>query len=305
MANTKDNNKRSTPRSSCFLCCFGYSGQVSAKKLPHDMAKSDTRRKPRWLSWSRSRMKKYAVKTVPVDATVAESISQSGDLKSVKRGSSKSQAPATAIILGQNPAASQAHNTKVAKKRYENEQDTDPESPESLVPSDAVADDTWQKRLPCWKKSTKRAGASHPGSPETQPHSSKTKTSSLSYSASFPAPKQMNPPPPAGVDSKVCQVNKHKENDTFAGKVDPLVGMSIIMVTLVIMMLWGKLCAILCTSAWFFCVPHLKTAMKPSNIIVKNALNSGRPDLDSAEYKKRVVLEGLLDRNHRHVAGIS
>ncbi|KAK3024606.1 hypothetical protein RJ639_044511 [Escallonia herrerae] len=304
MANTKDNSKRSTPRSSCFLGCFGYSGQVSAKKLPHDMAKSDTRRKARWISWSRSRMKKSAVKTVPVDATVTESISQSGDLKSVKRVSSKSQAPANGIILGQNPAASQAHNTKVAKKRYENVQDIDLESPKSLDPSDAVADDTSQKRLPCWKRSSKRAGASHPGSPETQPHSSKTKTSSLSHSASFPAPKQKNPPPPAGVDSKARQVNAHSENDTFAGKFDPLVGMSIIMVTLAIMMLWGKLCAILCTSAWFFCVPRLKTAMKPSNIIVKNVLNSSRPDMDSEEYKKRVVLQGLLDRNHRHVAGI-
>jgi len=41
---------------------------------------------------------------------------------------------------------------------------------------------------------------------------------------------------------------------------DSLIGMSIMLTTLVIMGIWGKLCAILCMCAWFYCVPLLRVA---------------------------------------------
>lgn len=90
----------------------------------------------------------------------------------------------------------------------------------------------------------------------------------------------------------------HKENDRPNGKkLDPLVGMSIVVMTLMIMLLWGKLCAILCASAWFYFVPRLR-----SEDDVKNGLIQREFNLDSEDYKKRVVLEGFLERKRRSIS---
>lgn len=74
---------------------------------------------------------------------------------------------------------------------------------------------------------------------------------------------------------------------------EPVVGLSVVMVTLVIMVLWGRVCAILCTSAWLYFVPRL--------ISTGGSDGSGSGDLDigSEESKKKVVFEGFLERNHR------
>ncbi|KAI6679004.1 hypothetical protein NL676_039800 [Syzygium grande] len=76
-----------------------------------------------------------------------------------------------------------------------------------------------------------------------------------------------------------------------------LVGMSIIMVTLVIMILRGRPSAILCTAVWFYFVPLLRSAAgRPVN---GDGPDPNGPDLSSEEYRKRVVLEGQLERNRR------
>nr|GEZ06195.1 hypothetical protein CTI12_AA356920 [Tanacetum cinerariifolium] len=93
-----------------------------------------------------------------------------------------------------------------------------------------------------------------------------------------------------------------------SGEFDSIVGMSIILVTLLIMVLWGKLCAILCTSAWFFVAPRLGGPEGHSAIAMaeKRRLESSDDvDLESVEYKKKVVMEGLLKRNHRNIVGRS
>ncbi|MED6217454.1 hypothetical protein PIB30_017897 [Stylosanthes scabra] len=66
-----------------------------------------------------------------------------------------------------------------------------------------------------------------------------------------------------------------------------VVGMSIIAVTLVIMVCWGRLCAILCTSAWLYYIPRFNTSATASQNV----------DLDSEEYKKKVIMDGILHRN--------
>ncbi|KAK4766151.1 hypothetical protein SAY87_007793 [Trapa incisa] len=43
------------------------------------------------------------------------------------------------------------------------------------------------------------------------------------------------------------------------GSLDPLVSLSMMMVTLIIMVLWGKACAILCTSAWLYFIPCMRS----------------------------------------------
>lgn len=81
---------------------------------------------------------------------------------------------------------------------------------------------------------------------------------------------------------------------------DPIVGMSILGVTLVIMIFWGRFCAILCTSAWLYFIPRFRNSgvgnyeEDGAKIMSKNDV-----DFDSEEYKKKVIMEGLLGRNNR------
>ncbi|KAK9663824.1 hypothetical protein RND81_14G000900 [Saponaria officinalis] len=68
---------------------------------------------------------------------------------------------------------------------------------------------------------------------------------------------------------------------------DSLKGVSIMVIMLIIMSIWGRLCAILCMSAWLYCVPLLRVFRDATNIKIEMAskLYSKR---------KRVTLEGLL-----------
>lgn len=93
------------------------------------------------------------------------------------------------------------------------------------------------------------------------------------------------------------------------GKFDPVIGISIILLTLIIMLMWGRMCAILCTSIWCYILPRLKEAA--TAVAVKRKRNGsgkaegmlfpGDLDLNSEAYKKKVVLEGFLVRQH-HVS---
>ncbi|KAB2623993.1 flocculation protein FLO11-like [Pyrus ussuriensis x Pyrus communis] len=103
------------------------------------------------------------------------------------------------------------------------------------------------------------------------------------------------------------------ESTAVNGKnLDPLIGMSIILVTLIIMLVWGRLCAILSTSAWFYFLPRLRSAAAATTTAAdgfgyphhNSSSNVNTPralDMNSEEGKKRVVLEGFLERNHRNI----
>lgn len=81
------------------------------------------------------------------------------------------------------------------------------------------------------------------------------------------------------------------------GSYDALVGMSVLLVTLMIMIFWGRLCAILCTSAWLYFIPRFRKDITVNDDDPKTKSND--VDFDSEEYKKKVIMEGLLGRNHR------
>ncbi|KAL5070810.1 hypothetical protein RYX36_021697 [Vicia faba] len=92
-----------------------------------------------------------------------------------------------------------------------------------------------------------------------------------------------------------------KNRQNARGWYDPIVGMSVLVVTLVIMIFWGRFCAILCTSAWLYFIPRFRK----SGVVNINDEEEAKMklrndvDLDSEEYKKRVIMEGLLGRNNR------
>lgn len=113
-------------------------------------------------------------------------------------------------------------------------------------------------------------------------------TTKLSHSVSLPPPSQMREKPGAGGGKTGREVK-------VAGEIDPMVGAVIIMVTLIVMLIWGKMCAILSTAAWFYFLPRVTARMDNSRPI-KLKTGDDRVDLDSWEYKKNVVLRGLLDR---------
>ncbi|PSS16223.1 hypothetical protein CEY00_Acc13720 [Actinidia chinensis var. chinensis] len=75
------------------------------------------------------------------------------------------------------------------------------------------------------------------------------------------------------------------------------VGLCLLIVSLLVLIVWGKVCAILCTSTWFFLVPRgIRKVGSPVNVV-------DLPEIDSESegYKKRVIMEGLLQRNRSRV----
>ncbi|CAF1921248.1 unnamed protein product [Brassica napus] len=82
-----------------------------------------------------------------------------------------------------------------------------------------------------------------------------------------------------------------------SSRVDPVIGISIIVLTLMIMLMWGRLCAVLCTCTWCYFLPRLKRKR------IGGGKAEGKDDLDlnSAAYKKKIVLDGFLVRRQRRV----
>ncbi|KAK8658390.1 hypothetical protein V6N13_036597 [Hibiscus sabdariffa] len=141
------------------------------------------------------------------------------------------------------------------------------------------------------RETTTQNGSSLPGSPmiKTKPRRTPTR---LSHAGSFPvlegSQRVGNPRIHAPTSSK-----------DLVEKFEPMMGLSIITVTLIIMVLWGRVCAILCTSAWLYICARFRTRTrsKGNESTANSNSNSDDSYLNSKEYKKKVVLEGLLQRN--------
>ncbi|GMJ00535.1 hypothetical protein like AT5G08240 [Hibiscus trionum] len=130
-----------------------------------------------------------------------------------------------------------------------------------------------------------KKGSSLQGSPMIKPKPIKTPTR-LSHAVSLPvldgSQRVGNPRIHAPISSK-----------ELVEKFEPMIGISVIMVTLIILVLWGRVCAILCTSAWLYICPRFRARSNAN----ESTANPNDTYLSSKEYKKKVVLEGLLHRN--------
>ncbi|CAH1414707.1 unnamed protein product [Lactuca virosa] len=293
-----------TVRSSCFLGCFGCSGE----KIQHrDKVNLGCRR--RWISKWNVSFKKSATKTVPVELTSTSRKSKSFQLL-------EKHAPATSDTTWEiQVVEDDATLTKKSVIMMEG----------NHAP---VTYDEHNNRRKKWISILKRQNASSRSSRKEMKAATTTATSAgldppgkksvtvsypvvsfplkpLTHATSLPPPKEKKPshaPPAAGGADKVT----FNKQPPLAGRFDSVIGMSVILVTLLIMLLWGKICAVLCTSAWFFIAPRLVAGGERS---VLPTAEKGRQDshinldLESTEYKKKVVLEGLLQRNHRNVVG--
>ncbi|GFP92566.1 uncharacterized protein at5g23160 [Phtheirospermum japonicum] len=116
----------------------------------------------------------------------------------------------------------------------------------------------------------------------------------LLKSVSLPPPQPEREKPTAGGGGSGEKSEKGGQSIN-PGQLDPMVGAIIMMVTLIVMLIWGKICAIICTAAWFYIIPRFKANNDFLNI---NKLKNGSEhiDVDSWENKKKVVFEGFLER---------
>ncbi|KAI3812326.1 hypothetical protein L1987_17033 [Smallanthus sonchifolius] len=281
---TKDSATTTGPpsTSTCFLGCFGCSG---GKPQLTDEVNSSSRhryRRRRWISKWRFSFKKPPTKTVPVDLpTVPE--------KS-KPVTNAPTTPGSTWEENENPTLTKKHAITV-----------DEEKPRRKKWTVAVKSQNGSNSSR--KKETKPAARSAPDQKTvTMAHplvSSPLKP--LSHSKSQPPAKRQKHPHAPPVDEGL-----RRKSGPSGGEFDSIIGMSIILVILVILVLWGKLCAILCTSSWFFIAPRLVAAGQRSAV---DSADKPPPeshnslDLESVEYKKKVILEGLLQRNHRNIVG--
>lgn len=76
------------------------------------------------------------------------------------------------------------------------------------------------------------------------------------------------------------------------------VGLYFLLICLVALIFWGKAFAVFCTSTCLFLIPcRFKRVDDRSGVNVNNSVHV--IDVDSEEYKKKVIMEGLLERNNR------
>ncbi|XP_022734799.1 uncharacterized protein At5g23160-like [Durio zibethinus] len=69
------------------------------------------------------------------------------------------------------------------------------------------------------------------------------------------------------------------------------------LVSLLVLVIWGKICAIFCTSTWLFFTCRSIKHVRSENIAVDHHRDS--PETDTEIYnKKKIIMEGLLERDH-------
>ncbi|XVF66994.1 hypothetical protein PTKIN_Ptkin10aG0084600 [Pterospermum kingtungense] len=289
MAESLNKTHQTKPRSNCFLGCFGFYGKKKPLEKPiHTSSKNKTRS---LLSCTmfRLRVRKSGTKTVPVDNTEKEEVeSKSHTPKLIKKKSdtklsSKPQTPTDHKPSRQNSKADKELSSfyQAARQTPKETRLKEPEEPKIILGNRELLDPA-------------RTGSSLPGSPNVKPKPKPKTRTKLSHTVSLPVLEGNQRVGNPRVHGRNNLKKLQRKNSEVADKFDPLMGMSIIIVTLILMLLWGRLCAILCTSAWFYFCPLFRTTIYNNDSPSKSS-----PDLNSEEYKKKVVLEGLLERNHR------
>ncbi|XP_047320655.1 uncharacterized protein At5g23160-like [Impatiens glandulifera] len=97
----------------------------------------------------------------------------------------------------------------------------------------------------------------------------------------------------------------HRKSKVMSGTVDSTVGFFIVTLNLVIMLVWGKVCAILCASGFLYIVPRFRTSVQVLRDIRQSSSgpsSKGKSD-DSMIKKSKVVFDGFLERKRRSSFG--
>ncbi|XP_058097894.1 uncharacterized protein At5g23160-like [Magnolia sinica] len=286
-------SRKSKSKFSCFLSCFGRNvSDPAPKKLPRNIG----RKKSPWSFWSWFRGGKSVRKTVPVDAAIVEDATrgQYGD-EEIREEievvnvevAAKNQIRAAGDPVSDQAVVDGARKAKHGGGKLPQHQETKP--PDLSIPPKR---DTSNKSLTLGRKTDSRKTGSQPGSPDPRPGGS-----ALTSSLTFPPTGNGKQSRHVGTSRLANRKLTHSSGSNASTvKLDAVVGMSILMVALAFLLLWGRVCAIVCTSAWFYFIPRLRTAMDSVGSAGKGAMEV---DIDSSEYKKKVIMAGFLERNRR------
>ncbi|KAJ6907892.1 hypothetical protein NC651_018359 [Populus alba x Populus x berolinensis] len=275
--------KKTRTKFTSFLGFFGFSG----KAIPSPEKKPTKKKQTGLFSWSWVCVKNSGSKTVPLDSTVPGS-----DRTSIASKPDRQKPLINHETPRQTPArvsSDRAPRELPGETWYRSsEQDIILENGKLLDHVETTKDATCKKRFSfCRKIDAIRTGTNPPGSPEVKEKPIRTVSiiTRSESSPSQPVERWATTTPNTAARSRVTIKRPNKENDHQNGKKSgrPFAGMSVIIMTLVLMLVWGKLCAILCTSAWFYFVPRLRIGEDS----VSNGLISAESFYDSEEYKKK------------------
>ncbi|XP_045802828.1 uncharacterized protein At5g23160-like [Trifolium pratense] len=110
----------------------------------------------------------------------------------------------------------------------------------------------------------------------------------MSNSSSHEVNNIPKPPPLKGTN---CSVSK--KSSFLEDKTKRYIALCMLwIISLLVLILWGKFFAILCTSIWFYFVPFRQRRK------FKGVGSYRESEFDSVRYKKKIIMEGILERSH-------
>ncbi|KAJ0966037.1 hypothetical protein J5N97_027175 [Dioscorea zingiberensis] len=120
--------------------------------------------------------------------------------------------------------------------------------------------------------------------------SSASSASSLSSSATSHSPPETKP-------RRRRQPKRSESEKAPPGRKNyhPATGLFLLLISLCVMVIFGRLCAILWTATWLYLAPRRISVVSAAPV----AKPGHRSRVSEEDEKRRVVLEGLLERNHR------
>ncbi|KAK4263077.1 hypothetical protein QN277_028551 [Acacia crassicarpa] len=276
----------SKPKSSLFLCCFG--------SFPHETSMRESDNK---FSFQGVREQSSDSKTVPLGASLPEHDKEHRAnrvrsrkwrwrlfFKSTSKSKSNNQ---KSLKESQTPATHQ----KPPRQRP-------PVVP--VTPNQTPPQTRQEERAQ--RKPENETGLPRVASPQEDAREESISVPAGSHLVSLPAPKRrqsrLSSSTPGESQTTLSRADRSGNARKYESN-DSAFGWSAVLVTLVILIVWGRLCAIPCTSAWLYWFPRIRKATKNDTTKNSNNVVSKDLDLDSEAYKKKVILEGLLERNHR------
>ncbi|KAF3561347.1 hypothetical protein DY000_02019485 [Brassica cretica] len=296
MAKTDKRARERNGSSSYFLGCFGISrkifsdkGMVETDKGGEMNTKIKKNKKPsRWLLCCKFRSKNREIKPAPIEETEKQTLSVEHETDK------KKPVPLISRMADRKniPADEKTAVNHETKETLSVEHETDKKKPVPLI--SRMAD---RKNIPADEKT-----AVNHETKETKPKDLQVVTTDRSKPTE-PSSRRDTCPERISNSTRYGKLDmkpSREINGSRVEKFDPVIGISVIVLTLVIMLVWGRLCAILCTSAWCYFLPRLRDAAALSKR--KRSGSDGSsclPDLNSESYKRKVVMDGFLGRQNR------
>ncbi|GLJ29175.1 hypothetical protein SUGI_0575230 [Cryptomeria japonica] len=105
------------------------------------------------------------------------------------------------------------------------------------------------------------------------------------------------------IDGQPGKTNRVQQSEDFLGRakrrpIDTTVGATLMAIILFVLVIYGRLCAICFTSALLCIVPKLRNGENITDSGTNYKNSTVMMDLQSREYRKKVIMDGLLDRSH-------